>query len=121
MRRFYDEQGINNKVIVFSDSLNVERCLEYKLACDEQGLTPSFGVGTFLTNDFVHLADDSKSEPLNIVIKLGSACGNPAVKISDNAGKNTGDVAKVAEVKRRLGYEEKDWAEGNESSRWTDK
>jgi nicotinate phosphoribosyltransferase len=56
--------------------------------------------------------------PLNIVIKIASASGRPAVKISDNIGKNTGDKATVQEVKQRLGYTEKMWAGGNESTRW---
>lgn len=69
-------------------------------------------------DDFARLTTGAKSIPLNIVIKLASAAGRPAVKISDNIGKNTGDTATVAEVKRRLGYEEKEWAQGDESSRW---
>ncbi|KAF2402710.1 nicotinate phosphoribosyltransferase [Trichodelitschia bisporula] len=119
MRRFYDEQGIKErKMIVFSDSLNVELCLRYKAASEAQGFLPTFGVGTFLTNDFTRRATGQKSVPLNIVIKIASAAGRPAVKISDNIGKNTGDEQTVADVKRRLGYTEKTWAAGDEATRW---
>ncbi|KAI1655347.1 nicotinate phosphoribosyltransferase [Daldinia decipiens] len=119
MRNFYESQGIKDKkTIVFSDSLDIDKCIEYKRISEEYGFQPTFGVGTFLTNDFVHLSTGKKSAPLNIVIKLSSAAGNPAIKISDNIGKNTGDSAKVAEVKQLLGYVEKDWAGGDETSRW---
>lgn len=82
MRSFYDKVGIKDKkVIVFSDSLNIERCLEYKQVAEEAGFQPTFGVGTFLTNDFTRLSDGTKSTPMNIVIKLSSANNNPAIKI----------------------------------------
>ena len=82
IRDYYTKEGISEKkTIVFSDSLNIERCLEYKKVAEDAGLQPTFGVGTFLTNDFVHLSTGKKSVPLNIVIKVSSAAGRPAVKI----------------------------------------
>jgi Nicotinic acid phosphoribosyltransferase len=82
IREFYDSQGITDKkVIVFSDSLNIERCLEYKQVAEEACFQPTFGVGTYLTNDFTNTKTGKKSTPLNIVIKISSAAGRPAVKI----------------------------------------
>ena len=51
VRDFYDGEGITDqKVIVFSDSLNVENCLEYKVIAEEAGFKPTFGVGTYFTS-----------------------------------------------------------------------
>ncbi|KAF7714742.1 Nicotinate phosphoribosyltransferase [Penicillium ucsense] len=119
VRDFYDHEGITEKkTVVFSDSLNIEHCLEYKAIAEEAGFSPTFGVGTFFTNDFTNKSNGEKSKPLNIVIKIATANGRPAVKLSDNMGKNTGDRAKVQEVKKKLGYTEQSWAEGDESNRW---
>ncbi|KAK2747371.1 nicotinate phosphoribosyltransferase [Onygenales sp. PD_40] len=119
VRDFYNKEGIKDKkTIVFSDSLNLQLCLEYKVIAEEAGFQPVFGVGTYLTNDFTTLSTHEKSVPLNIVIKISSADGRPAVKLSDNLGKNTGDSKTVVEVKRRLGYVERDWTNGDETRRW---
>ncbi|KAL8732101.1 MAG: hypothetical protein Q9181_004079 [Wetmoreana brouardii] len=114
MRDFYHSEGIQEqKTIVFSDSLNIELCLEYMHAAEEAGFAPTF-------DDFTHISSDEKSVPLNIVIKLSSANGHPAIKISDNIGKNTGDSETVHKVKETLGYVEQQWANGDETTRWDD-
>lgn len=119
LRRFYNEQGIKeSKTIVFSDALNVEKCDKYKKLAEAAGFSPSFGIGTFLTNDYAHRSNGKKSIPLNIVIKISEAAGRPCIKISDNIGKNTGDSETVSDVKRRLGYSEKEWVGGDERTRW---
>lgn len=116
---FYASQGISGKSLVFSDSLNTDLCIEYKGIAEKHGFKPSFGVGTFFTNDYTKLSKpEEKSKPLNIVIKISKAGGRPSVKISDNVGKNTGDKATVTEVKDRLGYSEKSWVDGDEARRW---
>lgn len=79
------------------------------------------GVGTSLTNDFRHISASASdhdgedpdadppartervSKPLNIVIKIATVKGKPAIKISDELTKNTGDTHEVEMVKRRFG------------------
>ena len=97
---------IAEKTIVFSDSLDVEKSLEINTVATELGfkgewpsssppcpLMPipsgiaSFGIGTFLTNDFKIKGTDKRSKPLNIVIKLYTIDGQSCVKISDDLDK----------------------------------
>ncbi|KAJ5605189.1 Nicotinate phosphoribosyltransferase [Penicillium lagena] len=119
VRHFYDREGITSpKTVVFSDSLTIDLCLEYKTIAEEAHFKPVFGVGTFFTNDFTNRSNGQKSKPLNIVIKIATANGRPAVKLSDNMGKNTGDHETIQKVKKQLGYVEQEWEEGDESNRW---
>lgn len=119
MKTFYAEQGIHEpKTVIFSDSLDVDKCIKYKEAAREAGLNASFGIGTHFTNDFKRKSDGEKSVPMNIVIKIERADGRLAVKLSDNLGKNTGDSEEVARAKRELGYHEQSWEGVSETNRW---
>ncbi|UZG44829.1 nicotinate phosphoribosyltransferase [Caldimonas thermodepolymerans] len=73
----------HTKRLVFSDALDFERAFAlYRHFGDRT--QPSFGIGTHLTND-VGLA------PLNIVMKLTRANGQPVAKLSDSPGKTLCD------------------------------
>ena len=51
MRNFYDSQSITErKTLIFSDSLNVDKCIAYKTIAEHAGFHPTFGVGTFFTS-----------------------------------------------------------------------
>ncbi|BGP62472.1 nicotinate phosphoribosyltransferase [Rhodotorula toruloides] len=121
----------SKKIVVFSDSLDVKRCLELKKASDKAGIGCSFGVGTDLTNDFRHVeqpeqqehlgdgpirTEGAKSKALNMVIKLYSINDQFCVKISDELTKNTGDPEAVRLVKRRFGLE--DHGAESDAAKW---
>jgi nicotinate phosphoribosyltransferase len=92
------------KRVIFSDGLDVESALRLQQGCDDIGIggeratalyfpagahgAASFGIGTFLTNDFKRTSDPSQtSKALNIVIKLNQIDGKDCVKLSDDKGK----------------------------------
>jgi nicotinate phosphoribosyltransferase len=69
----------HTKRLVFSDGLDLTRALGlYDALADRTQL--GFGIGTHLTNDV-------GPTPLNIVMKLTAANGQPVAKLSDSPGK----------------------------------
>ncbi|KAJ3861622.1 nicotinate phosphoribosyltransferase [Lentinula novae-zelandiae] len=102
-KEVYIKMGIDHreKMIIYSDSLNLDKALTLKKQADE---IASFGIGTFLSNDFVKVSDPkSKSPALNMVIKLAEVDSKSCVKISDDLSKNTGNQEVVKDVKRLFG------------------
>ena len=65
----------------------------------------SFGWGTNLTNDFVGSSPftNHRLDPLSLVVKVTSADGHPAVKLSDNPEKATGDEKEIARYLKIFG------------------
>jgi nicotinate phosphoribosyltransferase len=65
----------------------------------------SFGWGTNLTNDFRDCApfDGNRLDAISLVCKVTEASGRPAVKLSDNPEKATGDPAEIARYLRIFG------------------
>ncbi|KIM39708.1 hypothetical protein M413DRAFT_179613 [Hebeloma cylindrosporum] len=64
VKKMYQSLGIPNdsKSLIFSDSLTVNKCIEIKKQCDELNFNKvSFGIGTFLTNDFRLASTGEKS------------------------------------------------------------
>ena len=79
--KHYENLGIDpkTKTLLFSDSLDFPRA--YKIYEHFAGRAKvAFGIGTWLSND-------CGETPLNIVMKVTEANGQPVAKISDTAGK----------------------------------
>lgn len=73
----------HTKRLVFSDGLNVDKAIAlYRHFADRVQL--GFGIGT-------HLSNDLGLTPLNIVMKLTHANGQPVAKLSDSPGKTLCD------------------------------
>ncbi len=96
------------KLIVFSDGLDVDTIIEaYSHFYGRVRMT--FGWGTNLTNDFEGCLPDGGNSlnPISLVCKVSSANGRPAVKLSDNPRKATGDPAEVERYLKLFGTEER--------------
>ncbi len=89
----YRSLGIDSqsKQVIFSNALDTDRAIALQQEA-EKYVQPSFGIGTHFTNDFDGI------RPMNIVIKLVAAkiteswpFYNDTCKISEDAGKHTGN------------------------------
>ena len=98
----YNKLNINplSKTIVFSNALTPEKAIEINKWCNGQ-IGCSFGIGTNLSNDL-------GAVPLNMVIKMSAAKPEPeddwipTIKLSDDAGKHTGDEKMIEVCKYQL-------------------
>ncbi|GAD05189.1 nicotinate phosphoribosyltransferase [Porphyromonas crevioricanis JCM 15906] len=90
------------KYIIFSDSLNVEKAIRIQQACRGR-IGVRFGIGTNFSNDV-----GNGVKPVNIVMKLWRCKmtrkedWHQCVKLSDVAGKHTGDPAELELAMRTL-------------------
>ncbi|KAI9251597.1 nicotinate phosphoribosyltransferase [Sporodiniella umbellata] len=105
----YKSIGIDpsTKVIVFSDSLTVDRAVALQEHASRLGIRSSFGIGTYLTNDYKKSSDThQKSKPMNIVIKIKECSGKRVIKLSDDVSKHSADDELVAAFERELGIDQ---------------
>lgn len=104
--RWWQERGVDprSKLLIFSDGMDVDSIMATYRHFHGR-VRMSFGWGTNLTNDFRGcdpLGGDGL-EPISLVCKVVSANGRPAVKLSDNPAKATGDPADIARYLRIFG------------------
>ena len=94
------------KLLIFSDGLDVDTIIEtYRHF--EGRVRMAFGWGTNLTNDFEGCAPwpNDRLNAISVVCKVSEANGRPAVKLSDNPRKATGDPAEIARYIEIFGSE----------------
>lgn len=97
-----------DKLLIFSDGLDVDTILEtYRHF--EGRVRMAFGWGTNLTNDFEGCAPEPIEglKAISLVCKVTSANGRPAVKLSDNPNKATGDADEIERYIKLFGEEER--------------
>ncbi|MEZ0496484.1 nicotinate phosphoribosyltransferase [Sphingomonas sp. IW22] len=94
------------RLLIFSDGMDVDT-IEATYQHFHGRARMSFGWGTNLTNDFrgCDPVGGHGLEPISLVAKVTSANGRPAVKLSDNASKATGDPAEIERYLRVFGRE----------------
>ncbi|MGF7008441.1 nicotinate phosphoribosyltransferase [Aminobacter sp. BE322] len=101
-------QDPRSKLLIFSDGLDVDTIIEtYRHF--EGKVRMSFGWGTNLTNDFEGCAprETDRLNAISLVCKVTEANGRPAVKLSDNPAKATGDRREIARYLRIFGEKDR--------------
>jgi nicotinate phosphoribosyltransferase len=92
-----------DKLLIFSDGMDADT-IEETYNHFRGKVRTSFGWGTNLTNDFAGCATDMAGfQPISLVCKVTRAAGRPAVKLSDNPNKATGDPDELARYHRIFG------------------
>ncbi|WP_019517288.1 nicotinate phosphoribosyltransferase [Sphingomonas sp. Mn802worker] len=94
------------KLLIFSDGMDVDS-IETTYRHFAGQVRMSFGWGTNLTNDFRGCDPQGGHalEPISLVAKVIEANGRPAVKLSDNPSKATGDPREIERYLRIFGNE----------------
>jgi nicotinate phosphoribosyltransferase len=89
------------KRLIASDGLDVDGILRLHEYFHGR-IRFSAGWGTLLTNDFrgCHPRGETTLEPISLVCKLMTVEGRPAVKLSDNARKATGEPREIERYRR---------------------
>jgi len=92
------------KLLIFSDGMDVDS-IEATYRHFHGRVRTSFGWGTNLTNDFRDCDPDGGAglAPISLVCKVVSADGRPAVKLSDNPAKATGEPKEIERYLRIFG------------------
>jgi nicotinate phosphoribosyltransferase len=97
-----------NKLLIFSDGLDVDAIIDTHRHFEGR-VRMSFGWGTNLTNDFAGCAPQNVEslKPISLVCKVSEANGRPAVKLSDNPRKATGDPREVERYLQFFGRQDR--------------
>jgi nicotinate phosphoribosyltransferase len=92
------------KLLIFSDGMDVASIEQTYRHFDGQ-VRMSFGWGTNLTNDLrgCDPGGGSALDPISLVCKVAAVNGRPAVKLSDNPAKASGDPAALHRYARLFG------------------
>ncbi|WP_295806597.1 nicotinate phosphoribosyltransferase [uncultured Nitratireductor sp.] len=95
-----------DKLLIFSDGLDVDT-IEAAYRHFEGKVRMAFGWGTNLTNDFEDCAPREVDglKAISVVCKVSDANGRPAVKLSDNPEKATGDPDEIERYIKLFGTE----------------
>jgi nicotinate phosphoribosyltransferase len=104
--RWWQAQGRDpkTKLLIFSDGMDIDT-IEETYRHFHGRVRMSFGWGTNLTNDFRGCDPDGAAglEPISLVCKVTRVAGRPAVKLSDNPAKATGEPAEIERYLRVFG------------------
>ncbi|MCT7375457.1 nicotinate phosphoribosyltransferase [Chelativorans salis] len=101
-------QDPREKLLIFSDGLDVDT-IERTHRHFKGRVRTAFGWGTNLTNDFEDCApkEIDSLKAISMVCKVSEANGRPAVKLSDNPEKATGDPQAIKRYLEIFGSEER--------------